>query len=100
VQAQVARQVDDADAAAPELALDAIAAVDGAARTGRRRARAVGRLPIRGIARCSPVANTSPQANTRTTTVRTAVASVEGTPRTPTFARIAVAAAATAERTA
>jgi hypothetical protein len=49
------------------------------------------------IARCSLKANTIAHAKTVTTTVRIAVASVDGTPSTPSFARMAVAAAATAE---
>ena len=40
---------------------------------------------------------TIPHAMTSTTVVRNAVASVDGTPSTPTLAKIAVAAAATAD---
>ncbi len=54
----------------------------------------------RGISRWTPVANTIPQAKTRTTTVRMAVARFELTSLTPTLARMAVAAAAMAESTA
>ena len=43
------------------------------------------------------VARTTPQAKTRTTVVRTAVATLEFTPATPTFARIAVIPAKSAE---
>ncbi len=53
-----------------------------------------------GSAWCSPATNTISHANTITTTVRSAVASVDGTPSTPSFARIAVAAAAPAEMNA
>src|SRR5579871_5753429 len=58
------------------------------------------RREIVGSARWSPVAITIPQANTVMMTVRMAVARFDGTPATPIFARIAVAAAATAERDA
>src|SRR6186997_1371535 len=71
----------------------AVATPDSARKTSDRRDKA-------GRARCSPSPNTIAHANTRTTTVRIAVASVEGTPSTPSFARIAVAAAATADMSA
>src|SRR5262249_54984563 len=53
-----------------------------------------------GSARGSPPASAMPQANTSTTTVRVAVARFDGTPSTPIFARMAVAAAAIAEANA
>src|SRR6266850_5431574 len=51
-------------------------------------------------ARCSWNPSTISHTNTSTITVRIAVANVEGTPSTPIFARIAVNAAALAERIA
>lgn len=48
-------------------------------------------------ARCSRVAATIPQAKPVITIVRIAVARLDGMPSTPTFARIAVSAAAIAE---
>src|ERR1700741_3804057 len=52
------------------------------------------------MARCSCTANTISHPTTKTTTVRIAVASVDGTPSTPNFARIAVSADAPADRNA
>src|SRR4051812_31901757 len=55
------------------------------------------RLEADAIARCSPVRRTIAHAKTATTTVRNAVASVDGSPSTPILARMAVSAAAAAE---
>src|SRR5262249_35030272 len=53
-----------------------------------------------GISRCSPVASTIAQANASTTAVRSAVARFDGTPSTPSLARIAVAPAKAADKSA
>ena len=58
-------------------------------------------LPVSpAICFSAPHASTIPQAITRITVVRIAVARLELTPVTPTFARIAVSAAKNAERRA